>query len=49
MDKDFKQKCDACHFNSDRDKLKKYNIKEQLDSCKIKYIEEEKTRRGSPR
>ena len=27
--KDFKQKCDACNFNSDEDKLKINNIKKQ--------------------
>ena len=29
VDKYFKQKCDACHFDSDKGKLKIYNIMEQ--------------------
>ena len=29
VDKDFMQKCDACNFDSDKDKLKIDNIKEQ--------------------
>ena len=29
VDNDFKQKCDACHFDSDKDKVKIHKIKEQ--------------------
>ena len=29
IDKDVKQKCDACNFDSDTDKIKIDNIKEQ--------------------
>ena len=30
VDKDVQQKCDACNFDSDKDKVKIHNIREQI-------------------